>query len=1725
MEVQPDKQNLDQTFTRLHKMQDTPSEETDFHPKALCIDLETSVETEATIYKIAAWRADTKQSEVFKGKFRSAEVKLKLDALTSGAAFLLGHNVVQHDLPVLKHSYPDLTLLALPVIDTLQLSPIAFPQNPYHSLVKDYKLVRDTINDPLKDAQLSLRLFKDQRDSLVALNKSSPDELACYHYLLTSVEGSGLSSLFMTMRHSSVPEIEQVRQFLKTAVQDKVCSTRLNKLLLEDLATSSMHMPIAYALAWLRVSGGNSILPPWVGMQFPQTKTLLKELRDQPCNQSDCSYCKVVHDPKSELKRYFGFEEFRALPANTHGGSLQEDIVTTGMRGEHLLAILPTGGGKSLCYQLPALNRYWRNGNLTVIISPLQSLMKDQVDNLIKQGIFCGAALNGLLSVPERRDVLEKIRLGDIGILLVSPEQLRNKSFIDAIRYREIGAWVFDEAHCLSKWGQDFRPDYIYASRFIKEHVGDVLPQIACFTATAKVEVIGDLLTHFKEILGIELKVFEGGHERENLHYEVINTTSQEKLSLIHKILESELKNSEGGAIVFTAKRKSAEDISAFLKEMGWVCAYFHAGLQPDEKKSVQQDFINGDLHVIVATNAFGMGVDKSDVRVVIHAEIPGSLENYLQEAGRAGRDQRDSRCILLYDENDVEVQFGLAARSRLSRKDIAEILRSLRKRANRAKDNTIVITAGEILADEELDSDIDAESRDSETRVKTAVSWLERARLLQRNENETRVFPASLKVGSLEVAAEKLKPANLSEQSKSKYLKLVELLINADATEGISTDELMLQTEMPSEECVRVLQQMEQLGILSNDIAIIVRLRKGIANSSQDKFESVVATEQALLDLLPELAPDADANEWQELNLRNLCQGVKDRAGREIIAEELLTLMRAMSQPFGNTQAERPSFELKKITRDHYRVKLRRSWQQINEISEKRRAIAQILLTYFLGKLPPDVRGKDLLVETKAGELCEVLRNDITLTGQLRDETKALEQGLLYLDRIKSIYLDRGRTVFRSAMTIQVFSDENKRGFRQSDYVGLEEYYQERTFQIHVVQEYARLGLEKLNDAMAFIAAYFRWSKKDFIKRYFLTRKELLELATTGESLSRIVDDLKHPLQQSLVADKSDSNRLILAGPGSGKTRVIVHRVAYLLRVLRVPADGIIVLAFNRLAAYEVRKRLIDLVGQDAYGVTVMTYHSMAMRLTGTSLQSLAERDETPDFDAIIQNAINLLQGNGRLADDETDDLRDKLLQGYRYILVDEYQDIDAAQYELISALTGRAQGDKDAKLTIMAVGDDDQNIYEFRKTSNEFIKRFQDDYEAKIEYLIENYRSSLHIIDAANQIISDNPNRLKQEHPIRINYFRQGNLPGGQWEKLDSYAKGRVHIVRSPDDANIQAQMVMEEVRRLFALSPESDWSDFAILARAHKYLSPIRAYCELNGIPCVQIENGRGGGKLKLNQAREGQLLIRLLLNPKRNLISKASLLRWVGCHLAKQPENHWMQLLQQCISEFCLAWSLEEIPASQLLEWVFEFSNEQRNSVAGKLTISTVHAAKGREFRHVTILDGEWPSVDTPAERRLYYVGMTRAKETLTLFEFTNSPNPFSASIRNQSYALLSYNKTNLQRNSALDVKFLELGNADVYMDFAGQTTDLKLHKAILELRVGDELKLVGREFKNEQGITLGRLSKNCDLHDEDVISVNVSAIASRHEKQIADPVWRTHLKMKSWETVLCAIKKR
>ena len=329
--------------------------------------------------------------------------------------------------------------------------------------------------------------------------------------------------------------------------------------------------------------------------RFPEIAPILKKLRQTPCGDLGCSYGREHHDPEMNLKRFFGFSGFKEKPSTPGGESLQRAIVLDGMRDCSLLAILPTGGGKSVCYHLPALVRHRCRGMLTVVVSPLLALMKDPVDSLIRvTGTPLAAAVSGLQTPPERGEALERIRLGDVAILYVAPEQLRSRSVRSVLSQREIGCWVFDEAHCLSKWGHDFRPDYLYAARFIREFAADFnqpVPPVCCFTATAKSDVIQDITSHFRQELGQELELFLGGVQRENLLFEVQPVGVAEKFEQTFQLLSESFKEDDSGsAIVYAETRSRTEEIRDFLRNQGMKAEAFHGRLDAKEKRDIIDD-------------------------------------------------------------------------------------------------------------------------------------------------------------------------------------------------------------------------------------------------------------------------------------------------------------------------------------------------------------------------------------------------------------------------------------------------------------------------------------------------------------------------------------------------------------------------------------------------------------------------------------------------------------------------------------------------------------------------------------------------------------------------------------------------------------------------------------------------------------------------------------------------------------------------------------------------------------------------------------------------------------------------------------------------------------------------------------------------------------------------------------------------------------------------------
>ena len=1683
--------------------------------RCLSLDLEVSVH-ESRIHAFAGVRADTNQCVTCSDSARVAAAFTKLDELADGADFLLGHNLIAFDLPHLQSADPGLQLLALPAVDTLRLNPLAFPRNPYHHLVKHYQdggLRRGRINDPDLDARLALEVFADQ---VKTLRESPSDLLTAWHWLSTTDGSRGFDRVFSSLRNSPRPSATEASDSIHRCLANNSCQICAS----EVIANTAQHgWALAYALAWLSVAGGSSVMPPWVRHQFPKAGRLITRLRDTACTDPACGWCRERHDARNELTRWFGFPDFRPEPSDENGQPMQRSIVEAVMARRHVLGILPTGAGKSLCYQVPALSRYDKTGALTVVISPLVALMADQVAGLEAKGIGSCVTINGLLSMPERADALDRIRLGDAGIVLAAPEQLRSVSFRRALDQRSIGGWVLDEAHCLSKWGHDFRPDYRYVGRFIREKAGeDPVPPVLCLTATAKPDVKTDIVEYFHKELGIDLEVVDGGAQRTNLEFVVVPTTSGEKFADVHRILAADLPFDEpGGAIVYCATRRQSEELAAYLQAKGLSVHHFHAGLPPETKKDVQETFIGGDLKVIVATNAFGMGIDKPDVRLVIHADIPGSLENYLQEAGRAGRDQQRARCVLLYTQDDVERQFGMSARSRLTRREIHSVLRALRNLDRKRHVNgQVEATAGEILGEDEANA-FERDSTTDDTRVRTAVAWLEEAVLLTREENRVQVFPSSLRVRSVGEARTRLSKTRIRDAYRRQLLTITGMLVEADADEGISTDELMAATGLASEGVRGALYDLERLGIASNDTVVTAFVHTGVVRASLRRLEQAAALETDLIALLRETAQDMSTGETSMLHLRLATQRLKAEGHPHALPEHLWRLVRSIAADGRGEGGRGGSLGLRRWDTETVQVTLQRRWEALERTAELRRAAARCLLDHLLATLPPRSRGIDLLAETTLGKLLAAVRSDLMLQNQARDPAKLMERALLWLHEQEVIRLNKGLAVFRPAMTIHL--KPGSRRFTQTDFASLNLHYDAQVVQIHVMAEYAQQGIASMADALRLAMDYFALHEEAFLQRWLPNRARETSRQTTPDSWRAVVESLNNPIQRRIVADdREQTNVLVLAGPGSGKTRVLVHRIAYLVRVRRENPRGILALAYNRHAAVEIRQRLADLIGDDARGVTVFTCHALAMRLIGASFSGRANRLTERDFQDVLRQATALLRGEG-LPPDEADEHRARLLAGFRWILVDEYQDIGLDQYELISALAGRTLAEEDDKLSLFAVGDDDQNIYAFNGSSVEFIRRFEADYGAKPAYLTDNYRSTSHIVAAANAVIEPSRKRMKIGHPIAIDRIRAKEPSGGRWTTLDPVARGRVQLLPGGDNPIAQAQVAVAELQRLSGLDSSWEWSACAVVARDWSYLDPVRSVCERHDIP-VEMANEDFSGFWHL---RETRALRDWLDQQDSPLVRSGDLATW----LRTQPPGPWVTLLEEAVAEYALETGGTETARAHFIEWLAEWGREFRRRQGG-LLLTTAHRAKGLEFDHVIVLDGAWDRIgrgeDGDAPRRLYYVAMTRARQTLTLMQFPGRL-PFQDALQRSPSVLRR--EASIARpapTTGLNRSYRRLSLGDVFLSFAGyRRADDSVHSAIAALSPGDRLgvrRASNRwELLDSHGTVVGRLASRFEPPaDMRCAFASVLAIATWDRKS-TDPTFHKRPRSDIWEVVV------
>jgi len=452
----------------------------------------------------------------------------------------------------------------------------------------------------------------------------------------------------------------------------------------------------------------------------------------------------MTYNLQESLYRYFNFTTFR--PG-------QKEVIDRVMAGGDVLAVMPTGQGKSLCYQLPALIL----PGLSLVISPLVALMKDQVDNLLEKNLDQVTLINNQIPLAEHRKRIEGIRRGKYKLVYIAPERLRNRQFATEISKMEVNLLVVDEAHCISQWGHDFRPDYLFIRKFYQEL--PVRPRLLALTATATPAVQQDIL-HQLGIAGAEKIAVSS--DRPNLFISVQRVSSdEEKLELLSSVLNQ----TNGSSIIYTATRKGSEMVAGWARSsLGIEAECYHAGLEPAERTRIQEAFITDKIRLVAATNAFGMGIDKPNIRLVAHFNFPSSLESYYQEIGRAGRDGLPALCLLFFSLADKSLQEWMINKDAVTREDLAAFWQTCVKFA----DGSQTAVPAEVLEQQGLD----------EIKQRLIISMLERIQALRLVEREPeRII---LKTGSERLRPEAVRKVLQEAEKRLIYRKKkLEALIN----------------------------------------------------------------------------------------------------------------------------------------------------------------------------------------------------------------------------------------------------------------------------------------------------------------------------------------------------------------------------------------------------------------------------------------------------------------------------------------------------------------------------------------------------------------------------------------------------------------------------------------------------------------------------------------------------------------------------------------------------------------------------------------------------------------------------------------------------------------------------------------------------------------------------------------------------------------------------------
>lgn len=1500
-----------------------------------------------------------------------------------GTDYICGHNIIHHDAKYLFGEEECRWTL----VDTLYVSPLLFPERPYHRLVKDDKLMADQMNNPVNDCEKAEILLHDEIAHWNALPEAKRRLFA------SLLRGKKEFHGFLCMVGAEYAD-EDIPGLIKRLYAGRICRNAGIESLVKEHPCG-----LAYALALVDTTDSHSVTPGWVVHNYPEVEFIMNLLRNKHCKEN-CDYCSSQMDVRHNLKSLFGYDQFRTY----EGEPLQERAAEAAVDGKSLLAIFPTGGGKSLTFQLPALMAGRSVHGLTIVISPLQSLMKDQVDNLAGRGITDAVTINGMLDPITRANAIQRVQDGDASLLYISPEMLRSKTIERILMVRHVVRFVIDEAHCFSSWGQDFRVDYLYIGTFIKEYQQKKRCKepiaVSCFTATAKQKVIQDICDYFKQTLNLDLQLFASTASRTNLQYSVVHADNDsDKYLKLRELVAS----TDCPTIVYVSRTKRTKDLAAKLTRDGYKALPFNGQMEADRKIANQDAFMTDKVRIIVATSAFGMGVDKKDVGLVIHYDISDSLENYVQEAGRAGRDPSlDARCYVLYSDNDLDKHFILLNQTKLSVSEIQQVWKAV-KTLTKQRVN-VSCSALEIARQAGWDDSVS----DIETRVRTALAALERSGYLVRGSNVPHVYATGITVKNMDEARRRISESQLFGSDEiEKSVRIIKSLISQkhiakaqDSEAESRVDYLADILGLSKRDVISVVERMRQEGILadSKDISAYLMDVGDTERKSRMLLERFARLEQYILNNIPD---DSLRISYKQLNDNAVNDGISTSKEKDI-----RTLLYFLTIK-GYTRKKEDAANNMEI------VRLADSEATARRF-EKRLEISRFAIEWLYGiALEREKDGlKTDAVQFSVVELLDKIKgNAMSLFGSLDEiQIEDVEEALLYLSKIGALKLDGGFLVLYNAMNIKRVKDSKVR-YKLDDYRMLNEFYKQKIQQIHIVGEYANLMVRDYDAALQYVNDYFQMDYRKFVSKYFKgERVNEIQRNLTPRKYDQLFGALSNR-QMEIISDKESRCIVVAAGPGSGKTRVLVHKLASLLLLEDVKHEQLLMLTFSRAAATEFKQRLMALIGNAAHFVEIKTFHSYCFDLLGR----IGNLDDAKD---VVAKAAGMIS-QGEVEPNKI---------GKSVLVIDEAQDMSAGEYSLVKALM-----DNNEDMRVIAVGDDDQNIYEFRGSASGYMYSLTQENGSRFVEMTENYRSAMRPVDFANGFLKHISRRMKNS-PI-VSMRNEGG-----WVEITYHNS---MLMYQP----LAGKVLSHRIAGTACVLTQTNEEAVIMTALLRKYGVNSKLIQSMDGLRFWNMAEVRYFLKFIGKRITTPLITEELWEDAKRATFSAYG-------------KSTSVALLKNCVEQFERTNKARYF--NDFKEFVFESDVEDFCDISGAdVVVSTIHKAKGREFDDVYMLVSDKYLRDDSLMRR-YYVGMTRAKNRL--FIHTNG-DMFN-------HQLADRYTVDQQQYELPDEIILQLSHKDVYLDFFRERK-----KEVLALRGGDAL--VYKDFmlaNPSTGVKVAKLSQ-------------------------------------------------